>query len=1342
KARQLAGVETDLAYRYESPEYRLPLVVSRTAPRLTAGVFSFLRVEPDAFVGHYELVYNVEEARARQLTLLLPEDTPETVSIRGLDGLELKEYVSSVDNGRRRWDVLLAGPQAGRLRLAVDFYQPRAIEDRQGLELPIALADGVAWQSGHLAVEGDAELEVSVTVDPPVRRCDVGELVEADYQPGPRLLGVFAFTGQPGAVKVDVVRREGHSLFPVIVQHARLGSRLSATGICQTEAEFRLLTKVPLIEVTLPERAELWSGSVNGEPIRPQREADRWLINLPATDEGQAITLRLVYEMPVGLIGLRGTIEMDAPQLRFRARKGLSGQSVPVADFRWDLHPPSGCTVLDSFGTVIWQPERPEPALLTLARQFGGALFGSPLLLMSQGGLAREAAESSTDAKMDDYRNEQLAAGIPPASGPAASAPDAPLAEGRELLDMEFRTVDEAKREAAPSAEPPPPPVAAPMPQEPTDAFAAAGAAGVPVAPQRRGFKTANALPIQLQAGAADEEPSVTFLSLGTSPRLAVTLADGPGFSSLSCGIGLLVALAGIALTAAPVRRKLGYVLAIVGIGSLIPLLDRVIPFLPDMSATLAPANAAVYAAGLLLPYYALAGLAHWFVRTVGLVFRGRPVAAATTTAVALVLAGLSGRATAEPPITPPYVVQIVDPSPPVAIPGDAVVIPYDATDASGVPEADRILVPYARYVELWDRAHPDRKKTQVAPPAPYAAAGVSYKTTLADGDDLLVDGRMEIDVFAEGRIEIPLGLEDGAFTRAELDGSPARLSIPVIAAAVPDQAQVGQTPPGQPEARQALTPQVDDKIAHRPIVLLHIEGKGRHVLQFTVRMRLERRGGWRTVQSRVPAAPAASIEIRVPDAETEVLLQNVADGSSRKTEKAGQLIETALGADGAFGLQWRPSVAEGAVDHSLTAESDAMFDVQEDGVRLAWRLQLEFGRSRHGQFSFHVPKEYLVERIDGANVRGWELEKDHDGNKVTLTLLKTAEAREEFTVHLWRGQPIGGETPVRFASPTVRVDGAALHKGQITIRRSPMVDLRVEGAAGAARTDVPDEAAGKELATQESPWEIRPFQTYRFGNTDYEIRLAAQAVETRITAGLQSVLRITEYERLLECRVRYAVSDRKLYRAEILLPEAFDLKDVSAPGEFEWSVTDHQGRPKLTVLLGTGHEGNVTIVFQGRLAREAAGHDADIPNVQILGVPFSPGQMAVQVDPAYDVVARDLAGCSTILTDRVADWVSKEQQPLTAVALSMARADYSGVLRLTQRRPDVYCETITNVCVSDRALEETIVLDYRIQQAGVREVSFVLPSWMADARIRVPMLRQKTIRPEGEGADPPVRII
>ena len=84
----------------------------------------------------------------------------------------------------------------------------------------------------------------------------------------------------------------------------------------------------------------------------------------------------------------------------------------------------------------------------------------------------------------------------------------------------------------------------------------------------------------------------------------------------------------------------------------------------------------------------------------------------------------------------------------------------------------------------------------------------------------------------------------------------------------------------------------------------------------------------------------------------------------------------------------------------------------------------------------------------------------------------------------------------------------------------------------------------------------------------------------------------------------------------------------------------------------------------------------------------------------------------------------------VTRLALHYTQGDYAGRLRLRPRRPEVACDTISNVRVTDRTIEETILLDFDVQNAGIRQLSFLLPDWMAGSRISVPMLRQKTIEP------------
>ncbi len=92
-------------------------------------------------------------------------------------------------------------------------------------------------------------------------------------------------------------------------------------------------------------------------------------------------------------------------------------------------------------------------------------------------------------------------------------------------------------------------------------------------------------------------------------------------------------------------------------------------------------------------------------------------------------------------------------------------------------------------------------------------------------------------------------------------------------------------------------------------------------------------------------------------------------------------------------------------------------------------------------------------------------------------------------------------------------------------------------------------------------------------------------------------------------------------------------------------------------------------------------------------------------------------------------------------MALECRGPNYRGALRLVAHRPQIACETITNLRVTDRAIEETILLDFNIQNAGIREVSFLLPEWMRDSRIQVPLLRQKIVQPAGKAPGSPILV-
>jgi len=444
----LAGVESNLAYRYETPPYALQMTVTRAQPMIAARSFSFLRIAPEGLTAHYEILYDIRQARVRQLSLRLPKDTPSSLAIRGAEGAVVKEFSSEETDDGRRWTALLADPVMGVVRLAVDFQQPLPDSDLQDFPLPLARADEVAYQSAVVAVEGSADLDIDVNTD--ARAVDVGELVAAHYRVGTRLLGAFEFVGPLRPFRVDVTRRPGYGLPPAIVQRAELVTVLSASGVSQTAARYLLRTQAAFLEVRLPARSVLWSAQLDGQPIAPQRDGNRLLLDLPASGQRALRDLQVIYETPVTSVVMLNQVAADAPTLWLRTdRDGQAGE-VPTADVTWKLLLPEGHRLVRSGGTVYTQELTPRRSPL------GHAMVG---MYFATGGIpgilaARESAmRAQTNASLADVglalQDRHDSYRTFPKSAPTSETMPSPAGWDRMESEVEeVEALDESRSEA------------------------------------------------------------------------------------------------------------------------------------------------------------------------------------------------------------------------------------------------------------------------------------------------------------------------------------------------------------------------------------------------------------------------------------------------------------------------------------------------------------------------------------------------------------------------------------------------------------------------------------------------------------------------------------------------------------------------------------------------------------------------------------------------------------------------------------------------------------------------------------------------------------------------------
>jgi hypothetical protein len=79
-----------------------------------------------------------------------------------------------------------------------------------------------------------------------------------------------------------------------------------------------------------------------------------------------------------------------------------------------------------------------------------------------------------------------------------------------------------------------------------------------------------------------------------------------------------------------------------------------------------------------------------------------------------------------------------------------------DPADIEQRDSATKVLVPYARYVELWNLAHPDKKIGDQVATAKFSFAGASYEVVLEDAEHVVLRGSLDMELFTDDPLDVP----------------------------------------------------------------------------------------------------------------------------------------------------------------------------------------------------------------------------------------------------------------------------------------------------------------------------------------------------------------------------------------------------------------------------------------------------------------------------------------------------------------------------------------------------------------------------------------------------------
>ena len=1352
-----------LAYQFDTTEYSISAVVRRVPALFASRLASFFDVQQGVHKAYHEVAINIQRSQLEEVTLALPaESTPSNITITGQAGTQIKQYNSEVHGDQRLWKVLLSTPAFRGVTLGIQYDQQ--VDEQEGKLTPaFPKVIDAGYHSGVFSVEASPELEVEVG-DTDGKQVDVGELAVNGYVVGKHRVAAYRYTGDSPSLSVAINYPELRPIPAVLINEAELLTYVASRGVYQTVARFSLLTKADYVRIKLPnENTVLWGVVVDDTvTVKPQRldntKRGDFLVDLTTAGShvGNDRDLRIVYEETQQS---SGDFQLSAPQLYEHGRsEDLSNAPVvEPARVKWQMMVPASYRLSMHNHDVMKLtnvPVREIPQAVYL----GGALF------LATGGMQPFEASSAPDTAAD-YQvasTMEMKGGVTAApemsmegaeyeeggmdfadrslANDEAAPTDAPLSEiapepaapptpfnANELLDQ-IEVEQKAKKEAQKSdsnadANPP----SQPRSQFDGSADNLSGAdpaakgeefdgevGGLTVRGARESglawaLEGRNSLDIDL-LGRVENNGSFRFSSdyllyefgnLGGQASVKGKVVRKSFGIVLSWVVGLLVLALGVLIgrkNAKSKRRYLILVLLVAATFSAIPQLEAYRSVAEMMFAA-----AILLTVGYLIYHMLQPGLS-WFCQTVcGKIGLGSLL-------LTLIMTTASD-ATA----------QQIDGVVAVNVPKDAVVVPYDPASLPVQKNADQqLLIPLQRYTELFKRAYPGLPLEHEYLPVKFAMSGVTYSTSLYEDNSLLIEGVIGIDVFSDQQLAIGLSLGDLVIEYATLDDLPAQMKVNSVNLPAPNVA------PQQQAAQQQVPVAPAVAATHQ----LFVSGKGHHTLRIGLRMPVARQGGWRIARGKLPIGASGLMKLTVLEANTELRWNNHLGRSEYRTGEPNEEVESSLGVDGDFDFRWRPFIQESLTDRDLTSQSELIVDIQEDGVYADWFVNLNFRNSARDLFRLQVPAGMRVEAVKGANIRSWEVVNDEAGNQdISVEMLEAAQNAAQLRVSLVRYRALPAGENDQFVVPVVSVPDAVSQKGAILVRRSPMLNVRIDAVQGLSRLDVkefpalnrlnadPGNPENVQVVSRENPLGIQPLFSYQFTGSAYALTIGTTEVKSRSSANLKTLVRVSPQEITLESMIRVTDGSRPVHQVQLVVPKDIIIRQLSAPGLVEWAEDTYEaviGEAKLvTVLLGQGIRGGFNVIVEGKLERKLENMTTSVPYLAVLGVQSQYGETVLLSDPSFDVELLDVQQGESVAMASMFGWLRSNQRPLARTALKFRGPNYSAKFQLVPRNASVNCRTFTNVHVTDRAVEETILLEYMVSNAGQRDFSFRLPKYM-----------------------------
>lgn len=793
-------------------------------------------------------------------------------------------------------------------------------------------------------------------------------------------------------------------------------------------------------------------------------------------------------------------------------------------------------------------------------------------------------------------------------------------------------------------------------------------------------------LPVELvpTAGAG---PTAVFTGMGRAQLIVGLSKQSRRTGSWIVGFALAVSL-GVLSALKKARVKAMIFVAVLAVASVMAIWSPAVTHF---------ANGVFFGGLCLAPLYVLICLLKWLWPRLrlGPLVGAKTAPALTLLVIVLLIAGQASTAQAARRVRtrvelPPSVIeQVLKDEELSALP--PLIFPYEG-DPTAAEKPQKVLIPYSRFVKLWNQAHPDDTIDGLEPGTDISLADVHYTAAL-DKKQLKLLLTTDVQTYGKDWVSLALPVKGLAVTEITLDGKPARWQ------GVPGASRVTS------DERSAI------KVTHSQAgIVLMLQGGISGKLKLSAIATPTYFGRRGTIDFSLPPLPAALMDITLPEEDLELEVDGL-DALPTKNKANGKVSWTIpLGITRKLTLRWLPGLGVAAADRTLSAACEHNIYAFHWAAVGVSKINYTFSAGEHERFGFYLPADATLTELEGANIRDHRqvAQKTIDGSLFKLIearLYRPATKRYGLTVR-WLTSLPALDDPARLL--LVRAADVARESGTVTLHAAGGMQLKVADVTGgrraAAGSDAVEPEAAKTRPVAKYYWPYRPFSL--------SIKLSRLAVSPK--ASLDQLVRISTDRVQLLIQAALKTDQGRLFGTNFALPAGYELLSVVGPDVENFYESSIQDTNLVNVKFSSAvRETQMALVL---VSKDVQLEDFRVPMVTAVdsrstALPEQTGRVAIQVAASLDARTLAVTNLKSVIPRSLRDWLDGNQVKAVQFAYSYQQSQPSLTLGISPRPTRLDVECFAGLVVRTTAAAYTYRLRYDIDGSPVDHLKFSMPS-------------------------------